>query len=235
MWSARLTLLSVALGGAYSLVSVSPSQAMTLDYTLSVSEAGKFSDPGPYGTVEVNDTGGKLVVTETLNANFNFRDASDLNHFTLGFNLDKTSTISGITPTGFAQITTGLPANLSPFGSFSYVIDCETSTCVPGGGGGKTLTFTVTDAANDLTLGDIAPVSYTPAGGTAENIYFASDVVDSQGNTGNVGALSGHPPPSNTGSVPEPSTWAMMILGFFGVGFMAYRRKSKSQMSLRIA
>lgn len=28
-------------------------------------------------------------------------------------------------------------------------------------------------------------------------------------------------------AVPEPSTWAMMILGFCGVGFMAYRRKSK--------
>jgi hypothetical protein len=27
--------------------------------------------------------------------------------------------------------------------------------------------------------------------------------------------------------VPEPSTWAMMILGFAGVGFMTYRRKSK--------
>jgi PEP-CTERM motif len=27
-------------------------------------------------------------------------------------------------------------------------------------------------------------------------------------------------------AVPEPSTWAMMILGFAGVGFMAYRRKS---------
>jgi PEP-CTERM motif-containing protein len=26
-------------------------------------------------------------------------------------------------------------------------------------------------------------------------------------------------------AVPEPSTWAMMILGFAGVGFMAYRRK----------
>lgn len=26
-------------------------------------------------------------------------------------------------------------------------------------------------------------------------------------------------------AVPEPSTWAMMILGFVGVGFMAYRRK----------
>ncbi|MES2198025.1 MAG: PEPxxWA-CTERM sorting domain-containing protein [Pseudomonadota bacterium] len=29
-------------------------------------------------------------------------------------------------------------------------------------------------------------------------------------------------------AVPEPSTWAMMILGFAGVGFMAYRRKAKS-------
>ncbi len=28
------------------------------------------------------------------------------------------------------------------------------------------------------------------------------------------------------GGVPEVSTWAMMILGFFGVGFMAYRRKA---------
>jgi hypothetical protein len=30
-----------------------------------------------------------------------------------------------------------------------------------------------------------------------------------------------------TAAVPEPSTWAMMILGFAGIGFMAYRRKSK--------
>src|SRR5258708_2842345 len=29
------------------------------------------------------------------------------------------------------------------------------------------------------------------------------------------------------GGVPEPSTWAMMLLGFAGIGFMAYRRKSK--------
>src|SRR5258708_36249582 len=31
-----------------------------------------------------------------------------------------------------------------------------------------------------------------------------------------------------TTGVPEPSTWAMMLLGFTGLGFMAYRRKSKS-------
>jgi hypothetical protein len=32
--------------------------------------------------------------------------------------------------------------------------------------------------------------------------------------------------------VPEPSTWAMMILGFAGIGFMAYRRRNTA---LRVA
>jgi hypothetical protein len=33
-----------------------------------------------------------------------------------------------------------------------------------------------------------------------------------------------------TPAVPEPSTWAMMLLGFAGIGFMAYRRKSKTAL-----
>ena len=49
--------------------------------------------------------------------------------------------------------------------------------------------------------------------GTLANVF---DVYLNQGSgTGTVSA------------VPEPSTWAMMILGFAGVGFMAYRRKSR--------
>jgi hypothetical protein len=31
--------------------------------------------------------------------------------------------------------------------------------------------------------------------------------------------------------VPEPSTWAMLILGFAGIGFMAYRRKRNSVLA----
>jgi hypothetical protein len=33
-------------------------------------------------------------------------------------------------------------------------------------------------------------------------------------------------------AVPEASTWAMMILGFAGVGFMAYRRRKDSTLAL---
>jgi hypothetical protein len=37
---------------------------------------------------------------------------------------------------------------------------------------------------------------------------------------------------TQVGGVPEPSTWAMMILGFFGVGFMAYRRRGQATLRL---
>ena len=33
--------------------------------------------------------------------------------------------------------------------------------------------------------------------------------------------------PAAVAAVPEPSTWAMTILGFFGVGIVAYRRQNK--------
>jgi hypothetical protein len=35
-------------------------------------------------------------------------------------------------------------------------------------------------------------------------------------------------------AVPEPSTWAMMILGFCALGFMAFQRKSNGP-ALRLA
>jgi hypothetical protein len=60
----------------------------------------------------------------------------------------------------------------------------------------------------------------------AENAGFDVDTIRF-----GVGAQVVVPP---TGAVPEPSTWAMMILGFAGVGFMAYRRKQNGQ-ALRLA
>jgi hypothetical protein len=56
----------------------------------------------------------------------------------------------------------------------------------------------------------ITSVNLTAVGGLFQDIR--------QDRIGGVGPI--------TSAVPEPSTWAMMILGFFGVGFMAYRRRS---------
>lgn len=37
---------------------------------------------------------------------------------------------------------------------------------------------------------------------------------------------------SVTSAVPEPSTWAMIILGFAGIGFVAYRRNAKPALNM---
>ena len=37
-----------------------------------------------------------------------------------------------------------------------------------------------------------------------------------------------HEPNFTLDAVPEPSTWAMMILGFLGLGWLAYRRKNST-------
>ena len=54
------------------------------------------------------------------------------------------------------------------------------------------------------------------SGGDPNTLYFTDGINGEM--DGLFGAIS---------AVPEPSTWAMLLLGFAGVGFMAYRRKSK--------
>ena len=41
------------------------------------------------------------------------------------------------------------------------------------------------------------------------------------------GTLTFSPSGGTTPAVPEPSTWALMLLGFAGISFMAYRQKAK--------
>jgi len=62
----------------------------------------------------------------------------------------------------------------------------------------------------------ITSVSLTAVGGLFQDIR--------QDRIGGVGPI--------TSAVPEASTWAMMILGFMGVGFLAYRRKSEGTLRL---
>jgi hypothetical protein len=63
----------------------------------------------------------------------------------------------------------------------------------------------------DSHLGNLVAANVFPDGTTTwSNANFAFDATFQ----------------ATVSAVPEPSTWAMMILGFFGVGFLAYRRRS---------
>jgi hypothetical protein len=83
--------------------------------------------------------------------------------------------------------------------------DLVSTILLASGDGFSTYSFTFTTAGGNLRFTELGPS-------------------DQQGNLLDNVVLT---------AVPEPATWAMMILGFMGVGFMAYRRKSHS--GLRIA
>jgi hypothetical protein len=76
----------------------------------------------------------------------------------------------------------------------------------------------------------------TAAGGNANDaVNSASAFLDPFFSTSADYTISVSPGVANVASgVPEPATWAMMILGFAGVGFMAYRRKQNGP-KLRVA
>jgi hypothetical protein len=107
------------------------------------------------------------------------------------------------------QVNFTLPTGVAPPGpTFSSVI----TGSVTGANGGVQINF------------DNTPQSFTSNSGPFT--FFVNDLgVNSNGVNNISGVIQ---------AIPEPSTWAMMILGFFGIGFMAYRRKSQGHQ-LRLA
>jgi hypothetical protein len=99
------------------------------------------------------------------------------------------------------------------------------------GNGSSTFDATLTGSINNddgnvfITFGGAQTITF--AGGSFKLLVddiSLGDVRHQSDNTSD--PITGHISDVVITAVPEPSTWAMMILGFFGVGFMAYRRNS---------
>ena len=69
-------------------------------------------------------------------------------------------------------------------------------------------------------------VSIVSGGGALEFDTVTVSFVDLDGDT--IGSVAGQI--AQVSAVREPSTWAMMILGFCGIGFFAYRRKNQTAL-----
>jgi hypothetical protein len=66
------------------------------------------------------------------------------------------------------------------------------------------------------------------------NGYYATALI-LDGNWPQNGALSQQMVVGLASGVPEPSTWAMMLTGFAGLGYAAFRRQQKESLSRSIA
>ena len=209
----KIILSAIAIASAFSMAS--PAAAAVQVFNLSVSDPAAGLGSGPYGTVTVTENGGALNFVETLTAPYRIHDGN-ANHNALAFNIAGNLTITNLTM-GFVAVSPDSATSVTgpPFGTFAAAIDCTTA-CSNGYAGGFVgpLSFTVTSSSGPLTLSSLTANTYNNL-----NVYFASDVVQGNGNTGNVGGVAGGSP------VPEPATWAMMLVGFGAAGYSLRRRR----------
>jgi len=194
------------------------------------------------GTVTVTDTGSELDFVVSLVDGFLFK-ASGNQHDSLAFNLDLGGLlISPVHPTNnlgndFLFQATGSSFSEGTFSAadFNYAIDCITEThgptahagCVNGPDGTKnpqSYSFSIAGVGLSNLF------SNQQFGG--KDIWFSADVTTNPGHglfaqstaaavTGNIGATL-----DSGGGVPEPATWAMMLVGFGGMGAILRRRRA---------
>jgi hypothetical protein len=188
-------------------------EPVTLTDTLNSAGTCNTCGSPPFGTVTLTQAapGDDLVFTVALAAGDTFARTGVNNAFSFSF-ATAGETITGL-PTNFVQATS--PNNNSPFGLFTYAISYNSGNPV------STLTFDLADSGT-LSASDFSLSTNPNDGHTFDAAFFEADIlVPSDPTVGATNALIASP-------VPEPTTWAMMILGFCGLGFMAYRRKSQT-------
>jgi hypothetical protein len=126
--------------------------------------------------------------------------------------------------------TIGELSSQTVFGPGTYTLTFLLGGSAGGGNGTdhavKTTLITLGDFSASIPLAynaGLTTQSFTFTTTTAGNLVFASLAGPGSNNVGNI--LDNV---SLATAAPEPATWAMMLIGFAGVAFVAYRRSRRS-------
>ena len=222
------TTILAGLVGLGLLSAVSTANASVYNLDVNTTCCGTLTS---YGTITATNDGSNLEIQVQLAPNvfFNNAGAQVSPNDALLFNIAGTTQVVFSSPLSSPFSSTGAQGSFSapPLTSgkgasdFQYAIlfndTAHNGNVAPGFG---SLTF-------DITGEQVSDLSSINGG-----IFFGVDLRNSNpgGTTGFVGATL----ESTVAPVPEPSTWAMMILGFAGIGFMTYRQR-KRRMALNVA
>ncbi len=190
-------------------------------------------------------TGSTASATFTYTGALNFNNSQSQNSGFSGdlnsafFNLGAGRSISGYNP-GISTLFT----STNPVGSDDYSTQASFLTG-SGSASGYTYGSLYTINLGTLAAGTVLTITHDDGASIFQNgsrvgstVAGATSVVtDTVTLTSTADTFlyysrqNGTPSILEVSAVPEASTWAMMLLGFLGVGFMAYRKKS----TLRLA
>jgi hypothetical protein len=204
--------------GAFMLFAAVPQAKSSSVFTLDKDGCTGTCGTGPFGTITlIQDTSTSVSVTLDLAANERFAGtgAGDALEFNV-FGFSGTLKVTNLSPS--SGFSVGGADSASTFGSFLESIIC--TVCQGGSSSNPAgpLSFEVTSTgAAGVTLADFV----ANTGG----YYFASDIVGTNGKTGNVATktfAAGSPPPS----APEPVSVVLVGVGLLALRLLQVRRRS---------
>ena len=220
-WRFGLALGAIAIG----LCAVSGAQAALQTLTVDIDQYASAVDSTPHetlATMTVKDlASGGVSVDVSLDKAIYFASTGGP-HITLAFNLDKAIS--------FNDLTFSNPSK----SAFTFVLNKNAGSAF------GTFTDGINGAWNGTSNHFGGPIDFTIAGVQVADFtknstgYWAiADVLGTKG-TGEAGGALGAITTiatSVSSPVPEPSTWAMMLVGFAGLGYAAIRRGKGARLS----
>ncbi len=157
-----------------------------------------------FGTITTDGNQGTLATADIIAFDITLTPGGN----TYNYTLPAVGSSRAVGVTGLTASVAGLSFDFTAHGAYVYLAGPSGHFCLNGGSG-----------------------SSCDGNFSRETVAIGADIVAPSGASGQSGLYDGtllFATPVVAG-VPEPSTWAMLLLGFAGVGFMGYRRSRKDQ------
>jgi uncharacterized protein (TIGR03118 family) len=227
--------LAIGNNGTTDLIYASNFNAGTVDvfnssFAPASLPAGAFTDPNlpkGYAPFGIQNIGGQIFVTYAMQDAAKHDDVAGAGHGFVDVYNTNGVLLERLISRGALNSPWGLALAPSNFGPFSNDL------LVGNFGDGMINVFDITSGAflgqldssgSPITIEGLWGLRFGNGGngGATDQLFFSAGIPGPGGQTEDHGLFG------DISAVPEPSTWAMMLIGFAGLGFMTYRRTKKS-------
>ena len=223
---------------AATLMSAPAAAGVVMNANGSVTTSGAS---GGMWTVNLDGYGGAspaVIAGLTSSITFTFLSGGGTNNYTFGYTVNNTSgsPITGSRVSGFGfEVDPNAAILTSSAAGFFDRVDSGNYPVSYGN-----VEFCVANGGNSCAGGGGTGVAQGASGSGSFNINFAANqsqitlgrFVDRYQSIEGANTASAIGRPTVTDPVPEPSTWAMMLIGFGAVGFGMRRRQSPKLLQL---